>query len=345
MKNKKGFTLIELLAVLVVLAILALISIPITIRIINNARENSYKRSIESYAKTFEKYIAMDNIDSATSDYDLLYNYKDKIDGEYYGNRVVCEFDKNVNDNDELSNLIDGKLILRWCKVNNSKEYKYESGNVTEEIEYDSYGIGKEIILNEEKYYVISKSSSKRDYVTLLKDDFLKEEEINFYGGVGTENNHVNRYSYDFSQGHAQDGGAAFYPGPNCEYKNNQWINIGCTNDYDKSDVKYIIDAWAADKFKNNELKIVDGYKARLVNELEINQFEFSVCDYNLKWFGKGYYWTMRTRPSNFDNYYVGYIYPSSDCNYSISSAQSYTNSYKIRPVINVKKSAIEKSD
>lgn len=54
MKNKKGFTLIELLAVLVILAILALITIPIVLSIIRNAKENSYKRSIESYGKAVE---------------------------------------------------------------------------------------------------------------------------------------------------------------------------------------------------------------------------------------------------------------------------------------------------
>jgi type IV pilus assembly protein PilA len=48
MRNK-GFTLIELLAVIVILAIIALIAIPITINIINNAREAANLRSAELY--------------------------------------------------------------------------------------------------------------------------------------------------------------------------------------------------------------------------------------------------------------------------------------------------------
>ena len=69
MKNKKGFTLIELLAILVVLAIIALISIPITIKIIKSARENSYKRSIASYAETFKLAVANDALNNSNIQY------------------------------------------------------------------------------------------------------------------------------------------------------------------------------------------------------------------------------------------------------------------------------------
>ena len=46
MKNK-GFTLIELLAVIVILAIIALIAVPIILNIIDDARKEGNKRSIE----------------------------------------------------------------------------------------------------------------------------------------------------------------------------------------------------------------------------------------------------------------------------------------------------------
>ena len=45
--NNKGFTLIELLAVIVILAIIALIATPIILGIINDAREQSQKRTAE----------------------------------------------------------------------------------------------------------------------------------------------------------------------------------------------------------------------------------------------------------------------------------------------------------
>ena len=53
-RNNKGFTLIELLAVIVVLAVIALIATPIILGIINDARESSNARSVESYAKEIE---------------------------------------------------------------------------------------------------------------------------------------------------------------------------------------------------------------------------------------------------------------------------------------------------
>ena len=55
---KKGFTLIELLAVIVILAIIALIATPIILGIINDAREESNKRSVELYASAIRNAIA-----------------------------------------------------------------------------------------------------------------------------------------------------------------------------------------------------------------------------------------------------------------------------------------------
>ena len=55
---KKGFTLIELLAVIVILAIIALIATPIILGIINDAKEDSEKRSVENYAHAVELAVA-----------------------------------------------------------------------------------------------------------------------------------------------------------------------------------------------------------------------------------------------------------------------------------------------
>ena len=55
---KKGFTLIELLAVIVILAIIALIATPIILGIINDAKEDSNKRSVENYAHAVELAVA-----------------------------------------------------------------------------------------------------------------------------------------------------------------------------------------------------------------------------------------------------------------------------------------------
>ena len=59
---KKGFTLIELLAVIVILAIIALIATPIILGIINNAKKESDKRSVELYVKAAELAVARENL-------------------------------------------------------------------------------------------------------------------------------------------------------------------------------------------------------------------------------------------------------------------------------------------
>ncbi len=59
---KKGFTLIELLAVIVILAIIALISVPIVLDLISDAKNETSKRSIELYEKAIELAIARKNL-------------------------------------------------------------------------------------------------------------------------------------------------------------------------------------------------------------------------------------------------------------------------------------------
>ena len=56
MKNK-GFTLIELLTVIVILAIIALIATAIILGIINDAKEEANKRSVDNYAKAVQNAI------------------------------------------------------------------------------------------------------------------------------------------------------------------------------------------------------------------------------------------------------------------------------------------------
>ena len=360
MKNKKGFTLIELLAVLVVLAILALISIPITIRIIESARENSYKRSIANYAKTFEMMIARDNMGNAKNDYDLLNNYKNNMDDQYMGNRVHCAFSPKKNTDDNYSTLIEGRLKLRGCKVNDdTTEYKYTNGKVEKESVYDEYKVGDTVTLNGVQYYVISESTYRLEYVTLLKAEPLTNDEVRNYGGVGTENNHVNRYK-SYSQGRPYDqhgyGGMLYYSSEQCGYVNSQDIENDCTTDYDRSDIKYVVDAWAADNFQNDELALVNGYKARLIKiedfldnfdsskyysstegiryRLIINsgQADWSVGDLHLGW-----YWTMSSYNGN-----KIYYSPYNTSSLTPSDPTFVLNPGAVRPVINVYKNAIE---
>ena len=365
MKNKKAFTLIELLAVLVVLAILALISIPITIRIINQSRENSYKRSIANYAKALENYIALKNIDNSGNDYDLLYNYAndEDFDKSYSGNRVICDFSSTSNTDDNFSTLINGKLILRGCRVNsNDKLYKYENSKVEIQQIYETYKIGKKIQVvgdtSGDYYYVIKNSSKTEDYVVVLKENPLNADEVNLYGGVGTENNHVNLYSHLVGTPTAYRengyGGIQYYSSPSCGYTGS-WSKLGCTTSYDESEIKYVVDAWARAKFTHSELKTVDKYKARLIYFDEVHSLGYSdeprdLCgsscpiyyatDEVLSWvYSSQYdYWTMS--PYEGSSYRVWRVDGGSLYSDSVDSGVN-----TLRPVINVYKDKIESGD
>lgn len=104
---KKGFTLIELLAVIVILAIIAVIAVPIVLGIINDAKAETDKRSIELYAKAIQNEIAKEQLDGeAIQSGDLDSSFLNSI--KYDGDRVVCETNKVYSD---------GTVYLSGCTV------------------------------------------------------------------------------------------------------------------------------------------------------------------------------------------------------------------------------------
>ena len=110
MRNK-GFTLIELLAVIVILAIIALIALPIILGIINTAREESNKRSVELYANAVRNAIAVYQLTNPNAP--TIFS---DLDVEYDGD-VECTIKELYKD---------GSFYLEGCKVNKSEnEYSY----------------------------------------------------------------------------------------------------------------------------------------------------------------------------------------------------------------------------
>ena len=121
--NMKGFTLIELLAVIVILAVIALITTPIVLGIINDAKEASNLRSVEAYAKAVEygviQYEYKNNGEIPTSYCDI----KDYV--SYTNTDVVCE----VTITEDVAN-----VIVQHCKVGSytKNSYKYDGSLKTE---------------------------------------------------------------------------------------------------------------------------------------------------------------------------------------------------------------------
>ncbi len=117
--NKKGFTLVELLAVIVILAIIALIATPIIIGVVNDARKESAKRSVEGYAKALESSYYLKLVTAPDETVDIK-----SVTPDYTGAEVTCSGELTINDN---------KIKLSGCKVAGfDGTFNYENGRATE---------------------------------------------------------------------------------------------------------------------------------------------------------------------------------------------------------------------
>ena len=272
---------------------------------------------------------------------DALKSYHDEHN-EYpndYTTLTLPQLDKEVSCNVRIN--YDGSVYLTKCSVNeeeildeNTKDNYYHYGT-------KKYGIGDEVEYNGIEFYVINNSNDASDSVTMLKKTQLSATEVNLYGGVGTENNHVNVYAPSCIGKAYATGGMAYYSSETCGYVNGETITSGCTSDYNLSDAKYVIDAWAFDKFKDQELvNDSTGYRARLltVDELHNNLGYGNSNNANdkvPKWINiNTAYWTMTS-----SNNTVAYRILN---NANISENWIYMYYNTIRPVVTLKKSALE---
>lgn len=213
---------------------------------------------------------------------------------------------------------------------------------------YESYKIGDIVTYNDIEFYVIKDSSSDSDSITLLKKELLTVEEVNLYGGVGTDNNHVNKYTYD-SVGIAKDynnhGGMAYYSSSTCGWINGQNILSGCTNDYETSDAKYLIDSWALAKFKLEDLtRDSTGYSARLITEEDLLNVGYYYSDNGeLRWENAPAWVHDQFYVTMIPGYDKGYIKHVDTIGF-LNSGNVYSIVY-YRPVVTLKKRAIENVD
>ena len=265
--KEKGFTLIELIAVLVIMAIIALIVTPLVINIIRKARVSADKRSIDAYGRSIELAIAGYLLDNGKFPTEVS-----QLTIEYSGNKVECETTQ-IN--------TDSSVYLAGCTVAGRSVEGYTYGK-EETVSYKAYSIGDQVTYNNVDYYVLKDSGAKESTVTLLKATPLTVDEVNQYGGVGTENNHVNMYNclendtscYRTAYNHNGYGDMAYYTSENCGFNGSDWVYDGCKNDYKSSEIKYVVDAWAI-------ANVTAGLQeARLISEDDIyNNFEFEEYD------------------------------------------------------------------
>ena len=241
MKKKKGFTLIELIAVLVIMAIIALIVTPLVLNIIRKARVAADKRSIDAYGRSIEYAIATYLLDTGNFPTEIS-----QLTIEYSGDEVVCS-------TTQLNS--DSSVYLTGCTVaGRSVDYAYGKDKTPSVPTYQAYSVGDEVTYNNVDYYVIKDSGVAEETVTLLKAEPLTVDEVNLYGGVGTEDNHVNMYNKNQSSPFYQTandingyGGMAYYTSETCGHKDSDSgysTYDGCALDYAQSEVKYVVDSW-----------------------------------------------------------------------------------------------------
>ena len=196
---KKGFTLIELLAVIVILAIIALIATPIILGIINDAKDDSNKRSVENYAHAVELAVARYAADKGgkipfgefeiTSDGKQLKQGSLLIDVDYKGEKMEGKVIVLDEDGKE------GQIKLEGIKINGgNKAYNYsEKDGVTLSGDVSSDGDGSIVedsnagLYDAEGNLLYSWDTLVNDYGINVETDYVykdSEDEIQFYDGL-----------------------------------------------------------------------------------------------------------------------------------------------------------------
>lgn len=204
-----------------------------------------------------------------------------------------------------------------------------------------SYIIGNTISYKNSDYCVIKNSEAHEDYVTLIKQEPLTYDEL-----VSNNNGYeIGRGSVDNSI-----GVMSYYKNDSCYNNSSSDYNYsGCNNDYNNSNIKNVVNNWS-NSF-SNDLKEINGYKARLITNNELNSMGHEV---NRNWIG-GTESVYNLNKSQYDCLYSYEDYWTMDSLFS--SSRSYIDivsnvsgdpsrgiylKYAVKPVINLKKCALE---
>lgn len=229
------------------------------------------------------------------------------------------------------------------------------TGNLNQK--YQSFVVGDVITFNDANWIVIRSSSMTQDYVTVIKETLLTADEL---GSFASNCSYV-----DVTSGlHGCDDEASkkstiyYYRGVGCQYDSSDITQ--CVNNFDNSFInKFFKDSYLI-KLGESNLKEVDGYKIRLLNDDDIYlgiglpydlASNNSLTDFNglPNWLESNPYWTMLDAKKVIEAGPYGDF--TSDSSYSHNhyaigladyvSAYLVNDSIGVRPVINLLKSSI----
>lgn len=183
------------------------------------------------------------------------------------------------------------------------------------------YHVGDEITFNNEKWHVITESTTSDDYVVVLKDQDLSDlKQKPYYECPEEDENDIN-------------------------------CNMKMSNDYEKSVAKKYFDETYINTLNKNNLKEINGYYIRLItiNELETLGCDLSTesCSNAPSWLTSNIVsWTMSyTTDTPTDDASDAFVYSFGYDSYSNTNGiykSGVGSTLNVRPVINLLKSSIE---
>lgn len=290
---------------------------------------NDYNLNGTTCNITIDAYSKGDvNLDGEIDSNDITYikNHINNISLLINDNFIAADITgDNKIDNSDLN-----ELNLYLSGMNNISEYFCPSDYNIEgkkcyksepaiSVVTNSYNVGNAVLYNGAYWYIIS---SGDDYVTLLKKDSLNVNELSNYFVAGTD-------------------GLMYYGKEGC-------INNNTCNLFNESSIKF-----ALDNYKNNidnDLKDVNGYKIRLITIEELSKFGyidktssnyFESTSNTPYWLNDaiGDYWIMNSNNNTVNKSFIKVNYNHNGYIYEVNA---YDTLARVRPVINVYKSALK---
>lgn len=311
----------------------------------NSTRDGWYHYNTKDY--TDKEYIDIygEELQEASINYYRAYgsivkDYK-KLSIKNIGKKVQCDVRINY----------DGSVYLTDCSVGKNK-IKDETEDGYYHYGSFKYGVGDKITYKDNDYYVIKNSDENDSTVTMLKAEPLTVDEVNMYGGVGTDNNYVNVETttyptadyYKVAYNVNGYGGMAFYSSSYCRTNS---PHSGCRAGYNGSHIRHVVNAWGNDNTNTDDLEIdFTGYSVRLItyDELMDNLGYGGSKDVNENvpsWVYNDNYWYWTMTEQDYVTYFgkTNMFSVGTDGNIYYSIVSSYGG--VVRPVITIKKSAI----
>ncbi len=220
--------------------------------------------SYQKISDTGADYSYMKGKDTPKWIYNYDYDYSHSHD--YWTMSASNDSDRlyEIGDNGNLHSTLSNRFsqirpvitISKHSENSNNKTYYIDSNSYKLPLE-NEYNIGDIIYYDDIKFIVIKNSNSNDKYITLIKDTPLTVEEVEKYGkgyintGLETEGTPKNVDGY---------GSVTYYSSLKC----NKSDKSMCTNKYDDSNIKHIIDNWANDNISKGF------YSSRIINKNEL---------------------------------------------------------------------------